>query len=131
MALKKKKRWKLSECETLIMKIIWDAQSDICVHDIWEAVDKRYGKEYAVQTVRTFLVELSQKGFIETYRTGRVCYAHVLKSEKDYKEMLLKDDLEFWHKGKPSMLIAALSEVVDFSKEETAEIRRIIDAMDD
>lgn len=131
MALKKREEWKLSECETLIMKVIWDAEEDICIHDIWETMRVRYDKEYVIQTIRTFLFELSKKGFVTTHRKGRISYAHALKSEKEYREMLLKEEVKFWHKGRPGLMVTALSDVVQFSKEDAEEIRRIIDAMDD
>ena len=130
MALKKREEWKLSECETLIMKVIWDAVEDICIHDFWETMRVRYDKEYVIQTIRTFLFELSKKGFVTTHRKGRISYAHALKSEKEYREMLLKEEVQFWHKGRPGLMVAALSDVVQFSKEDAEEIRRIIDARD-
>ena len=89
-----------------------------------------YDKEYVIQTIRTFLFELSKKGFVTTHRKGRISYAHALKSEKEYREMLLKEEVQFWHKGRPGLMVAALSDVVQFSKEDAEEIRRIIDARD-
>lgn len=129
--LKKQNNSNLSECETLIMKAIWDAKEDICVGDLTEVLRVRFGKDYAAQTVRTFLIDLSEKGYIETYRKGKLSYAHVLKSEEKYRQKLLREEMEFWDQGRPAKLVAALSNASKFSKEDLEEIRRIIDALDD
>ena len=91
----------LSTSETVIMKAIWNnsGETDISVPDLINILNTRYGKDYARTTVVTFLLKLSDKGFIRTYRKGKLSYVYVLKSEEDYKEKLMKEEIEFWYDG--------------------------------
>ena len=89
----------LSGCEKLIMKIVWDASEDISTQEIINALDQRYGKEYARTTVVTFLQRLIEKGFIETYRIGRISYVRAIKDEERYKQSFLHGILDFWFQG--------------------------------
>ena len=70
----------LSDCETLIMKIIWDAKEDVAVQELIVRLRERFGKDYARTTVVTFLKKLSDKGY------GRASYAHAEKDEEHYKQ---------------------------------------------
>ena len=42
--------------------------------EVTENVNKRYGKDWRLQTVATFLNRMKEKGYIEVYRIGR--YSH-------------------------------------------------------
>ena len=69
----------LSASETNIMKAIWDAKEDLSVPDLMEQMKVKYGKEYARTTVATFLLKLSGKGFVRTYRKGKLSYVCALQ----------------------------------------------------
>ena len=74
----------ISGCETLIMKVVWDSEEDISTPELIDELRTRFGKDYARTTVVTFLQRLAEKGFVKTYRKGRIAYVHPLKSEKEY-----------------------------------------------
>ena len=100
MEIKKQER-NLSAAETVIMKAIWDAKEDIAVPALIELLRTDYGKDYAKTTVVTFLLHLSDKDFITTYRQGRLSYVHAMKSEVAYREKLARESVDFWLKGIP------------------------------
>ena len=99
----------LSAAETVIMKAIWDEVEDISIPDLIEKLRTKWGKDYARTTVTTFLTKMTAKGYIRTYRKGKLSYAHAIKSEEDYKDKLLNDMIKFWYDGN----IAALQEKLD------------------
>ena len=78
----------VSASETNIMKAIWDAKEDISVPDLMDQLRVKYGKDYARTTVATFLLKLSGKGFVRTYRKGKLSYARAIRSEEEYKRKL-------------------------------------------
>lgn len=121
----------LSGCEKLIMKIVWDASEDISTQEIIETLARRYGKEYARTTVVTFLQRLTEKGFVETYRVGRVSYVRAIKDEERYKKSFLRGIRDFWFQGDLSNLFVALCENEKISKKEIEKIRKVIDELDD
>ena len=89
----------LSACETIIMKAIWDMGEDISIPDLIVRLKEKHGKDYARTTVVTFLLKLSDKGFVRTYRKGKLSYAHAMKSEDEYRKKLLVEELEYWFRG--------------------------------
>lgn len=121
----------LTSCETLIMKTIWDEGGDISAIDLRRKLKERYGKDYSRTTLATFLIKMSDKGFVKNYREGRNAYVHAVKSEDDYKREMLEDTKQFWFEGKMADLISALFGKNKVSKEEIAEIRRQLDELDD
>jgi predicted transcriptional regulator len=121
----------ISGCETLIMKIVWDAKEDIPTSELTKQLRERFQKDYARTTVVTFLQRLAEKGFITTYRKGRVAYIHALKDEKSYTEKLMRETESFWFEGDTSKLVSALCHAKKLSKGEIAEIRETLDGLDD
>ena len=95
----------LSASETTIMKAIWDAGQDISIPDLIELLRTDYGKDYARTTVVTFLLKLSDKGFVRTYRKGKLSYAHAMKSEADYRTKLLNEETDYWFDGNVTILL--------------------------
>jgi predicted transcriptional regulator len=113
------------------MKIVWDANEDIPTSELTKQLRERFQKDYARTTVVTFLQRLADKGFITTYRKGRVAYIHALKDEKSYTEKLMRETESFWFEGDTSKLVSALCSAKKLSKEEIAEIRETLDGLDD
>jgi len=120
----------LSASETTIMKAIWDAGQDISIPDLIELLRTDYGKDYARTTVVTFLLKLSDKGFVRTYRKGKLSYAHAMKSEADYRTKLLNEETDYWFDGNVSSLFSALCSSRRLTKDEIGEIRSLLDDMD-
>ena len=81
----------LSPCETLIMKLIWEAPQDIPVQELIDQLRDDYGKDYARTTVVTFVGKLKDKRFVDTYRKGKAAFIHPLRSEEEYKGMSLDE----------------------------------------
>lgn len=94
----------LTASEAFIMKAIWNEEEDISVLDLIGVLRNRWGKDYARTTVVTFLIKMDAKGFVKTYRKGKLSYVHAVKSEEEYKDKLLKDMIDFWYDGNSSAL---------------------------
>ena len=120
----------LSACETMIMKIIWEKGGDISLQELSELLKTRYDKAYARTTLVTFLLRMSGKGFITTYRKGRTSYITALRSENEYKQKRLKEETDFWYQGQVRNLFSALCQSVTISREDVREMRRMLDEMD-
>lgn len=124
----------LTASELIIMKAIWDAGEDIAKMKLQERLRDQYGRNYAMTTISTFLVNLINKGYIKNYRVGKMSYIHVLKSEEAYKESQILKQKKFWYGGKASDLICAVFKATkksELTKEDTDRIRSLLDEMDD
>ena len=116
----------LSTAETLIMKVIWDADRELSVQELMDLLQERYEKDYKRSTVMTFLVRLCDKEFIETQRRGKYAYIHALRSEADYKAGVMEREVNFWYGGKFSEMIAAMQKKQAISKEEAEKICKLL-----
>ncbi len=121
----------LSAAETLVMKAVWDAEEDISVPDLMESLKVKYGRDYARTTVATFLLKLSEKGFVRVYRNGKLSYVRALKAEADYKARLLQEEVDFWYHGNKMELFASLFRAEKLTKDDKRKIRRALDGLDD
>ncbi|MDD6742637.1 BlaI/MecI/CopY family transcriptional regulator [Roseburia sp. MUC/MUC-530-WT-4D] len=120
----------LTNCEKLIMKVVWEAKDDISTPDTIEQLKVRFGKEYARTTVVTFVQRLVEKGYVTTYRRGRVSYIRPTQSEEEYRNRMLQDTVNFWFDGDWTEMISALCSDSNLNAEEAEKIREIIDNTD-
>ncbi len=90
-------RTNLTDCEQIVMKSVWDAGKDVSLVEIMAAIKERYGRNWKRQTVSTFLLHLIQKGYLTSYRVGRVFYYHQEVELAGYKKQLTAEFLDFWY----------------------------------
>ncbi len=115
-----------TECELLVMKCIWDnPERELSMPDINELVNKTYNKEWAPQTVSTFLKRLRNRGFVEAERRGRSFVYHTLINAEQYKKDTVMDCCEFWCNNDVVKMLEILKAERGFSAEEMAEIKKI------
>ena len=89
----------LSESESVVMRAVWDAEADISIPDLIDVLKEKYGKEYARTTVVTFLLKISDKRFVRTYRKGKLSFAHPLVSKEEYRKILTSNLVRDWYSG--------------------------------
>ncbi|MGN0160126.1 MAG: BlaI/MecI/CopY family transcriptional regulator [Lachnospiraceae bacterium] len=121
----------LSASETLIMKTIWDIGGDVALGELIETLNSEYEKDYARTTVTTFLTKLSAKGFIKTYRKGKLSYIRVLKTEEEYRDKIMEEQMNFWFKGNEKNMMAALCRIRKVPSDVIERIRGILDGLDE
>ena len=96
------KREKLTECEEMIMSILWSSEEDLDLMTVTDNAKERFGKEWKLQTVATFMTRLEKKKYISVYRIGRYSHYHPVVSIDEYRKekmeevcgILFEEDLE-------------------------------------
>lgn len=121
----------MTEGEAIIMKAIWDAGEDIMVTDLIERLREKYHREYARSTVHTFLIVMENKKMVKTYKVGRFTYVHALRTEKEYYIDMANKSTQQWFHGSIAAHISALCSGKRLTKEEIAQIRKIVDELED
>lgn len=96
---------KLTECEQLVMKTVWDAEEELALTEIMTRVNDKYHKDWKPQTVSTFLARLVRKGYLRHHRQGRVFLYRVLVPMEEYRAQLTHDYVDFWYGSKVDELI--------------------------
>lgn len=120
----------LTECEQLVMKVIWNSEAELTLPDIVRKVNSTYQKEWKPQTVSTFLARLVKKGFLNSYRAGRTFYYQSLISEKTYGNRMIENCVEFWSNNNAGDLLCALNEERKLRSDEVEKIKSLIDELD-
>ena len=116
----------LTDCETMVMKAIWDAKREISVQEIIDNVAGGYGKLMKRTTASTFILRLRDKGYIEGRQEGRNVYYHPLVAEDEYVRSRAKDYLQFWYSGSLEKAVTMLCETAQLSEEQCERIREVI-----
>lgn len=98
----------LTNCEEMVMKIVWDAEKELDLSSVTRRVNETYHKEWKPQTVSTFLSRLVRKGYLMHYRQGRVFYYRILVPQKKYLEEMAERFAEFWKQENVEVFLEAL-----------------------
>ena len=115
----------LSACETMIMKVIWDADEDIALQDLIRELAERYDKNYARTTVVTFVHKIAEKGFVTTYRKGKAAYIHPEKRLDTYRDELMHEQMDFWFGGNVVSFLEAYRKRYGLSQNDVNGIRAV------
>lgn len=90
----------LTECELLVMKVIWHGDEVLSIQEITSQLNQMYKKDWKVQTVSTFLGRAVKKEYLSMKRQGRLFYYYPLVSENEYGKREIAKCVDFWGNGK-------------------------------
>ena len=120
----------ISVCEKMIMKVIWDADTDLDLMTVTARVNEEFGKTWKIQTVATFLTRLQKKKFIDIYRVGRYSHYHPIVEKNDFKMSTVTEDIKYFDKGSISAFVCGLFDGVRLTEKDKEIIRKKIDELD-
>ena len=118
----------ISETEQAVLKVLWD-RGPGTVREILAALVEQ-GHSWAYTTVQTLLTRLTAKGYVAADRTGP---AHVYRAAVTRGEQLqqrLSDQADTFCEGTASPLMLALVEGSEFTPEEIARFRQLLDKLE-
>ncbi|MGO4263532.1 BlaI/MecI/CopY family transcriptional regulator [Lysobacter sp. TAB13] len=118
----------ISEAESVVMQVLWQ-RHPLSAEEVLAALADRQSWQEA--TVKTLLNRLLNKGAIQAEKDGRrYLYAPVLKRE----EWVLGESqglLERLFGGRVAPLVAHFSEQRKLSRKDIAELRKLLEDIDD
>lgn len=120
----------LTECEVIVMKVIWESDDVMSIQEITSRINLKYKKDWKLQTVSTFLSRAVKKGYLEMKRRGRTFDYYPLVPEEEYGRREIVKCVEDWGGGRLGNLIASFAETGKLSAEEREHIRGMLDGMD-
>ena len=121
----------LTASENMIMKVIWRHSDPISIPDLTAELEQTYGKPYARSTVVTFLTSMSNKGYVDTVRKGRLAYVFALKTEEEHRQAVAKKNSKLWFNGSVTEYIAALHKAGGLTPEDIKKARELLEELDD
>lgn len=90
---------KLTGCEELVMRVVWDAGEELDLAETTRRVNDKFHKGWAPQTVSTFLARIVGKGYLKSYRKGRVFFYQILVTFKEYRNYITREFMDSWYHG--------------------------------
>lgn len=118
---------KITDAEWQIMKALWD-QSPLSLKELVEELKKK--KNWTNTTVRTLVVRLMEKGFIEADKSTSSFRYYPLVQKEDCQVKEAKNLIDTVFEGSIGMLITAFTKQSKLSEKEQEELQRIIDKIE-
>lgn len=119
----------LTDCELLVMKIIWGSKEPLSIQEIMARIEQAYHRDWKIQTVSTFLRRAVKKECLSMKRQGRSFYYYPLVSESEYGQKEIAKCVEFWGNGRVDVVLAYFVAERRLTKEEKENIRKLIDGI--
>lgn len=118
----------ISEAESIVMQILWD-KHPLSADEVIAALLNQ--QDWQEATVKTLLNRLLKKGVISAEKDGRrFLYAPLLKREQ-WIHSESKGFLDRMFDGKIAPLVAHFSQQKKLSKQDIAELKRLIEELGD
>lgn len=117
----------ISEAESIVMEELW-RESPRSAEDIAQATAA--SQDWQVATVKTLLNRLLTKKAIAAEQDGRRYLYRPLLKRADYVHASSKSLLDRLFEGRVAPLVAHFSERKKLSKKDIAELRRLIEEID-
>lgn len=90
---------KLSVCEEMIMSLLLDSKEDLTLQEVTDKMKIRYGRDWKLQTVATFMTRIEKKGYISIYRIGRYSHYHAEYTARDMRMKALREVADVYFNG--------------------------------
>lgn len=118
----------ISEAESVVMEVLW-ARSPLSAEDVSAALAQR--QDWQDATVKTLLNRLLNKGAIEAERDGRrYLYSPRIRRE-DWVLQESRGLLDRLFDGRVAPLVAHFSAHRKLSRKDVADLRRLLEELDD
>ena len=118
---------KISAAESLVMEVLWRA-SPLAAEDVAAAVGP--DQNWSVATVKTLLNRLLTKKAVSAERVGRRYLYAPLIARADYVREESQTLIDRLFDGKLAPLVSHFAETKQLSAEDIAELKRLIEDLD-
>ena len=98
----------LPDAELEIMGVLWRSDEPMKTADIHKALEKE--KNWSISTVHALLARLTERGFVELEKRGRLKYYTPLVAKDNYQKKETKSFLRKFYQNSAKSLIATLVE---------------------
>ena len=119
---------RISDAEAVVMEALW-ADHPLTAEQVIAQVAERQG--WSEATVKTLLNRLLKKKAIAAKRDGRRYLYRPKVKREDYVSAQSRDLLDRLFGGRLAPFISHFSEKQDISEEEIAELRKLIERLED
>lgn len=115
----------LPDAELEVMDVLWRADRPMKTSDIHEMLKRE--KDWSISTVHALLARLTERGFVELQKQGRIKYYIPLVKKENYQKKETKSFLKKFYADSAKSLIATLVEEQAVTPEEWLELCRMFE----
>jgi predicted transcriptional regulator len=126
--MKRKSLTHLGETEMEVLHHVWDL-GEATVADVRERILE--DRDVAYTTIMTVMKKLAEKGYLDYHKEGRSYVYQPAQEPNEVQHSLLRRLMDKVFEGSPSALVQTLVKREDLSDDERAEIRALIDALEE
>ncbi|MDD2402442.1 MAG: BlaI/MecI/CopY family transcriptional regulator [Clostridia bacterium] len=120
-------KYNISEAEWKVMVCLWE-EPNLTLKQI---ADKLQETNWSYTTIRTLVTRLKEKGVIEADKSSSSSFRYYpVAPEKECKIEETKSFLTRVFDGSISMMLSTLAKQEKLSKEEVAELKKVIESID-
>ena len=120
---------KISEAESKVLEVFWRAVGPLSAEEVVAAMDN--DRDWSAGTIRTFLTRLVKKKALAAKPDGRRYLYRPLIPRDDYVHKQSRDLIDRLFGGRIAPFITQFSERQRLSRAEIAELKRLIERLDD
>ena len=117
---------RMSECEAMLMRILWEEDCDMSMHELMDEAADKYGKNWAKQTVSTLLKRMTDAGYVSSYREGRIFYYHAEVKAKDYRTEEAISFVKKWYDGDVVAMLEACNKKKKLTKTQKERLAKLL-----
>jgi predicted transcriptional regulator len=118
----------ISEAESVVMDVLW-RENPLAAEDVAEAIGN--SQAWELSTVKTLLNRLLKKEAIAAIKDGRRYLYRPLIERADYVHAESKSLIDRLFDGRVAPLVAHFSAQRRLSKNDVAELKRLLEELDD
>ncbi len=118
----------ISEAESRVMQILWERGASTAEDVVAVLGD---AQDWHESTIKTLLGRLMKKGAIAADSEGRRFRYRPLLAESDWRTQQSRGLLDRLFEGRIAPLVAHFSQRGELSREDIAELRKLIEGLDD
>jgi BlaI family penicillinase repressor len=119
---------KISEAESKVMDVFWRAEGPLSAEEVVAAMNN--DRDWSAGTIRTFLTRLVKKKALGTQPDGRRYLYRPLIPRADYVHEQSRRLIDTLFDGRIAPFVTHFSERQDLSRDEIAELKRLIERLD-
>lgn len=120
----------LSECELLVMKVIWRSKEPLSLQGIVAGVNETYKRGWKQQTVSVFLGRIVKKNLLTSERRGRQFFYYPTMTEEEYCQAEAVKCVDMLSDGRADIFFAALAQARVLTMEEKERIRGLLNELE-
>ncbi len=120
---------KMTDVELQIMDCVWSMEPPVSPSMVLGILNERYERNWALQTLCTYLFRMAGKGYLRYQHKGRMALYIPIITREEYFEFLAMDLSRFWGKGVLRNMAAALKKNNALSGEEIDELKQYFETL--